>query len=112
MQEGQVTIGDQSYKLQPPFLVLATQNPIEFTGTYPLPEAQTDRFMMKVKIGYPDHDEEKEILKRMSYASTPPVAKAILTAEDILNARKIVEEIYIDEKVTDYILQVISCIKY
>lgn len=109
MQEKQVTIGDQTYKLEEPFLVLATQNPIEQEGTYPLPEAQVDRFMLKIKIFYPDKDEEKNILEL-----TPRILeerfynlKSIVSPDDILRTRKIIDEIYIDEKLKDYILNII-----
>lgn len=107
MQERQVTISGETFKTGNPFLVLATQNPIEQEGTYPLPEAQTDRFMLKVKIGYPSFEEEKEILNRMGTLGKKPEPKAVLSAEDILQARKIVNDIYLDEKVQDYILKLI-----
>lgn len=107
MQEKQVTINGETYKTGNPFLVMATQNPIEQQGTYPLPEAQTDRFMMKVKLDYPSRDEEKLIAQRMANMGTKPIPKAIITGQDILDARKIVDEIYIDEKVTNYILDVV-----
>jgi MoxR-like ATPase len=107
MQERQVTISGKTYTTGKPFLVLATQNPIEHEGTYPLPEAQTDRFMMKVKIEYPSFDEEKEIIARMATLGETPTANPTLTSDDILEARKIVNSIYIDEKVTDYILRII-----
>ncbi len=107
MQEKQVTIGNETYKVDRPFLVLATQNPIELEGTYPLPEAQTDRFMMKVRIGYPRIEEEKEIIRRMSAMGERPEAKAVLSGKDLLETRKIVNQVYIDEKVTDYILKIV-----
>lgn len=107
MQERQVTISGKTYTTGKPFLVLATQNPIEHEGTYPLPEAQTDRFMMKVKIDYPSFDEEKEIIRRMATLGDIPAARPSLTADDILEARKIVNSIYIDDKVTNYILEII-----
>ena len=107
MQEKQVTISTETFKVGKPFLVLATQNPIEQEGTYPLPEAQTDRFMMKVQIGYPSLEEEKEILARMATLGNPPVAQAVLTAKEILEARKIINQIYIDEKVVDYLLKIV-----
>lgn len=106
MQERQVTIGESTYKLNEPFLVLATQNPIEQEGTYPLPEAQVDRFMLKIKITYPDRDEEKMILERMSGGKLPDVAK-VTTPEEIVRARDVVNKIYIDEKVKNYILDII-----
>ena len=107
MQEHQVTIGDQSFALDEPFLVLATQNPIEQEGTYPLPEAQVDRFMLKLKITYPNKKEEKEIQRRMAATSVKCEVNEIITPEEILEARKIVDSIYIDEKVSDYILDII-----
>lgn len=107
MQERQVTIGGETFKTGSPYLVLATQNPIEQEGTYLLPEAQTDRFMFKVKIDYPTIDEEKEILLRMGTLTERPKAKAMLSGSDILEARKIVNDIYIDNKIIDYILKLI-----
>lgn len=107
MQERQVTIGGESFQAGKPYLVLATQNPVEQEGTYPLPEAQTDRFMLKVKIGYPNRQEEKEILDRMGTLGPRPEANPVLTGEEILNARKIVNQVYMDEKVTGYILDII-----
>jgi MoxR-like ATPase len=108
MQERQVTIGNETFKAPKPYLVLATQNPIEQEGTYPLPEAQTDRFMMKVKIDYPTREEEKEILTRMATLGAKPEASAVITAEDILEARKVVDKIYIDPKVVDFILDIVE----
>ncbi len=106
MQERQVTIGEHTYKLDEPFLVLATQNPIEQEGTYPLPEAQVDRFMLKVKISYPTRDEEKKIMKLNSGADMPEINK-VVTPEDILRARKLVQEVYLDEKIEKYILDIV-----
>jgi MoxR-like ATPase len=106
MQERQVTIGDTSFPLPSPFLVLATQNPIEQEGTYPLPEAQVDRFMLKVKVGYPTRDEEKVIMDRMS-GGKPPSVQKVIALEQLVNARSLVQQIYMDEKVKDYILNVI-----
>jgi MoxR-like ATPase len=106
MQERQVTIGDQTYKLDEPFLVLATQNPIEQEGTYPLPEAQVDRFMLKVKITYPTREEEQKIM-RMNTAAETPAINAVVTPDDILRARKLVHEIYVDEKIEKYILDIV-----
>jgi MoxR-like ATPase len=106
MQERQVTIGDQTYKLPDPFLVLATQNPIEQEGTYPLPEAQVDRFMLKVKIGYPSRDEEMAIMRANVRGTAVPVTP-VVTPEDILRARSVVQEIYMDEKVERYILDIV-----
>lgn len=107
MQERQVTIAGTTFSVGKPYLVLATQNPIEQEGTYPLPEAQTDRFMMKVKINYPTQKEEKIILQNMGTLAKRPEAQSILTAEDILTARKIVNSVYIDDKVVDYLLNII-----
>ncbi len=106
MQERQVTIGDESHELPDPFLVLATQNPIEQEGTYPLPEAQVDRFMLKLRIGYPDKPEEKEIMRRMASRHRPEV-KAVLSPEDIRKMRDLADQIYLDSKVEDYIVDVV-----
>lgn len=106
MQERQVTIGDQTYKLEEPFLVMATQNPIEQEGTYPLPEAQVDRFMLKLKIGYPTKEEELQILSRMSTGHVPEVS-AVVDAKRIIEAREIVNEIYVDPKVEEYIVNIV-----
>ena len=106
MQERQVTIGDQTFKLPSPFLVMATQNPIEQEGTYPLPEAQVDRFLMKVIIGYPSRDEEREIIRRNITAAVNHV-QALLKPEDILDAQKVVEQIYVDEKIERYIVDIV-----
>lgn len=106
MQERQVTIGEHTFPLPDPFLVLATQNPIEQEGTYPLPEAQVDRFMMKLKITYPTRKDEKEILERMS-AGKPIEVSTVLRPEDIIRLRKLVNDIYIDEKVKEYILDIV-----
>src|SRR5262245_28382796 len=97
MQEKQVTIGDQSYKLEEPFLVLATQNPIEQEGTYPLPEAQVDRFMLKLKIGYPSREEERQILDLMAKTTNLPTAQAVIDPKTILGARQVINDIYVDE---------------
>lgn len=112
MQEKQVTISGSTFKTGIPFLVLATQNPIEHEGTYPLPEAQTDRFMLKIKIDYPTAIEEKEILKRMGTLGKLPSANPILTAQDILDARKIVDQIYMDDKVVDYALKIVLATRH
>ncbi|QQR48381.1 AAA family ATPase [Myxococcus xanthus] len=106
MAERQVTIGDQSFPLPSPFLVLATQNPIEQEGTYPLPEAQVDRFMLKVKVGYPTRDEEKVIMDRMSGGSSPR-AQRVIDLQHLVRARELVHHIYMDEKVKEYILNVV-----
>src|ERR1700688_4933139 len=97
MQEKQITIGDQTFKLEEPFLVLATQNPIEQEGTYPLPEAQVDRFMLKLKIGYPSRAEERQILEPMAHTTNLPSATAVVTREQIFEARRVVNDIYIDD---------------
>jgi MoxR-like ATPase len=107
MQEKQVTIGDQTFKLEEPFLVLATQNPIEQEGTYPLPEAQVDRFMLKLKIGYPSREEERQILDLMARTANLPEAQAVVDPKDILAARKVINEIYVDDKVKDYIVDLV-----
>jgi len=107
MQERQVTIGEESYSLEDPFLVFATQNPIEQEGTYPLPEAQIDRFMMKVKIAYPSKDEEKIILDRMTGANYPEV-KAALTRNDVLSMRELTKNIFIDDSLKNYIIHLVS----
>jgi MoxR-like ATPase len=105
MQERQVTIGDVTYRLEEPFLVLATQNPIEQEGTYPLPEAQVDRFMLKVKVSYPSRDEEKAIL---NVTSAPAVAvKPVLQPETLLSARRLVNSLWLDEKLKDYIVDLV-----
>ena len=106
MAERQVTIGDQTFGLPSPFLVLATMNPIEQEGTYPLPEAQVDRFMLKVKVGYPTRDEEKVIMDRMSGGASPKVQR-VISLEHLVRARELVHAIYMDEKVKEYILNVV-----
>ncbi|MBL8024204.1 MAG: AAA family ATPase [Elusimicrobia bacterium] len=107
MQERQVTIGDTTYPLPDPFLVLATQNPIEQEGTYPLPEAQVDRFMLKLKVTYPTRDEERTVMERMSLPE-PPTARKVITLARIGQARRVVDEIYVDEKVKNYILDIVT----
>ena len=106
MQERQVTIGEDTYKLEEPFLVLATQNPIEQEGTYPLPEAQVDRFMLKVKIGYPSRDEELAIMKQ-NIAIDSKHIKAVVSPKEILSARDVVKQVYMDEKIERYILDIV-----
>lgn len=106
MQERQVTIGEQTFQLEEPFLVLATQNPIEQEGTYPLPEAQVDRFMLKIKIVYPNRDEERLIM-RQNITDSLPKAKAVVNPADILKARNVVQEVYMDEKIEKYILDIV-----
>jgi len=107
MQERQVTIGETTFKLEEPFLVLATQNPIEQEGTYPLPEAQVDRFMLKLKIGYPSRAEERQILDTMAKPSGTPTTHPVVDPGQIFNARKIINDIYIDDKVKDYIVDLV-----
>ncbi|MBI4660490.1 MAG: MoxR family ATPase [Verrucomicrobia bacterium] len=107
MQEKQVTIGEQTFRLTEPFLVLATQNPIEQEGTYPLPEAQVDRFMLKLKIVYPSRAEEREILDLMARTANLPEAHPVVDAEQILAARRVVNDIYVDDKVKDYIVDLV-----
>lgn len=111
MQEKQVTIGDQTFLLPEPFLVLATQNPIEQEGTYPLPEAQVDRFMLKVMIGYPTREEEKKII-RQNLSATPQTVNKVIRPEDILNARKLVREVYMDEKIEQYIVDIVFATRF
>jgi MoxR-like ATPase len=106
MQERQVTIGDKTYKMDEPFLVMATQNPIEQEGTYPLPEAQVDRFMLKVLIDYPSRDEEVEILRRMTKGEVPEV-RGVVSPEQIMKARKTIYDIYVDEKIENYIVDIV-----
>ena len=106
MQERQVTIGDTTYPLAPPFLVLATQNPIEHEGTYPLPEAQVDRFMLKIRVDYPSKTEEREILDRMTGPNHFDVQK-IITPRDIMQARQVVSQVYIDNRIKDYIVEIV-----
>lgn len=106
MQERQVTIGDESFPLDRPFLVMATQNPIEQEGTYPLPEAQTDRFLLKVVIGYPDKAEEKQII-RQNIAAHQEEIKPLLTTNDVLEVQEVVKKIYIDEKIENYIVDLV-----
>jgi MoxR-like ATPase len=106
MQERQVTIGESTFKLEEPFLVLATQNPIEQEGTYPLPEAQVDRFMLKVKITYPERDEELKIM-RQNVSDFMPAVNPVINSEDILKARSLVHEVYVDEKIERYILDIV-----
>ena len=107
MQERQVTIGENTFKLDEPFLVLATQNPIEHEGTYPLPEAQVDRFMLKLEIDYPNKEEEYKIMKRMAMTDKKITVSAVVTPEDIMKARKVIDEVYIDERIEKYIIDII-----
>ncbi|MCC7323335.1 MAG: AAA family ATPase, partial [Gemmatimonadaceae bacterium] len=111
MQEKQVTLGGQTFRLEEPFLVLATQNPIEQEGTYPLPEAQVDRFMLKLRVGYPSREEEKEIMRRM--ASGDPIAiHPIASPQAILEARHRITELYMDERIVDYIVDIVHATRY
>ena len=107
MQERQVTIGETTFKLDEPFLVLATQNPIEQEGTYPLPEAQVDRFMLKIKVGYPTRAEELEIMRRMARTGTKTQIRTVVKPEQILSARTVLNELYIDERVEQYIVDLV-----
>ena len=107
MQEHQVTIGDATHALPEPFLVLATPNPIEQEGTYPLPEAQVDRFMLKLRIGYPSREEERQILDRMATTANHQAVRAVVTPAEILAARALVDQIYIDDKVKEYIVNIV-----
>ncbi len=111
MQERQVTIGEETFKLPAPFLVMATQNPIEQEGTYPLPEAQVDRFMLKVVVNYPQKEEEKLII-RQNIGEAKVVGKPILKVDDILEARKVVREVYMDEKIERYIVDIVFATRY
>ncbi|MDE7427477.1 MAG: MoxR family ATPase [Muribaculaceae bacterium] len=111
MQERQVTIGDSTFGLDKPFLVMATQNPVEQEGTYPLPEAQVDRFLMKVIIGYPSKDEERQII-RQNISGEQTEATALLKPEDILDAQKVVEKIYVDEKIERYIVDLVFATRF
>ncbi|MBD3183929.1 AAA domain-containing protein [Candidatus Poribacteria bacterium] len=107
MQERQVTIGEQTFPLEDPFLVLATQNPIEQEGTYPLPEAQVDRFMLKLKIDYPSKSEEREIMNRMAFTDKIINVSPVISPRDIMKTRGIVDEVYMDDKVKDYIVDLV-----
>ncbi|MGN0209935.1 MAG: AAA family ATPase, partial [Muribaculaceae bacterium] len=111
MQERQVTIGDNSFKLDQPFLVMATQNPIEQEGTYPLPEAQVDRFLMKVVIGYPSKEEEKVII-RQNISNVQRKVVALLRPEEIIEAQNVVEQIYVDEKIERYIVDIVFATRF
>ncbi|MBQ5425382.1 MAG: AAA family ATPase, partial [Bacteroidales bacterium] len=111
MQERQVTIGDKTYKMDNPFLVMATQNPIEQEGTYPLPEAQVDRFMLKVKIDYPEFEEERLVI-RNNLAKQKIEVKPVLKPEDIVKAREVVADVYLDEKIERYILDIVFATRF
>jgi MoxR-like ATPase len=112
MQERQVTIGSSSYKLDEPFLVMATQNPIEQEGTYPLPEAQVDRFMLKVVIDYPSRAEEQAIIRQNVLGMKQPCINAVVSSSEILDARQLVREVYMDEKVEQYIIDIVFASRY
>ena len=107
MQERQVTIGENTFKLEEPFLVMATQNPIEHEGTYPLPEAQVDRFMLKLKVVYPSKEEELKIMKRMATTDKKINVSAVVSPEDIVRARRVVDEVYLDERIEKYIVDIV-----
>jgi MoxR-like ATPase len=108
MQERQVTIGDDTFELPDPFLVLATQNPLEQEGTYPLPEAQVDRFMLKLSVSYPSREEERIILDRMATTGEPPTVSPVLSPADIVELRALVDSVYIDDKIKDYIINLVA----
>jgi MoxR-like ATPase len=112
MQEKQVTIGDETHKLEEPFLVLATQNPIEQEGTYSLPEAQVDRFMLKVVVGYPGRNEEQMIIRQQVQGADLPVVNPVVSTSEILQARSLVRQVYMDEKVEQYILDIVFATRY
>ncbi|MBN2068897.1 MAG: MoxR family ATPase [Opitutales bacterium] len=112
MQEHQVTIGDETFKLPKPFLVLATENPIDQEGTYTLPEAQVDRFMLKVNVGYPSKEEERHILDAMASTAPNLEVNPVITPDDILKAREVINEIYVDDKVKDYIVDIVFATRY
>ncbi len=112
MQERQVTIGDTSYKLSEPFLVLATQNPIEQEGTYPLPEAQVDRFMLKVVVGYPAKTEEQMIIRQNTMGMTQAPINPVASSSEILSARELVRQVYIDEKIENYIIDIVFATRF
>jgi MoxR-like ATPase len=111
MQERQVTIGDATYPLEEPFMVMATQNPIEQEGTYPLPEAQVDRFMLKLKVAYPSRSEEREIMDRVNILHETEV-RPVVTKEDITRAREVVNQIYVDDKAKNYIVDIVQATRY
>jgi MoxR-like ATPase len=108
MQEKQVTLGDQTFRLAEPFLVLATQNPIEQEGTYPLPEAQLDRFMLKIKVGYPSRDDEVKIIDRMAGSGAEPTASKMMTTDEILAAREVTRQVFVDDKVKRYAVDLVG----
>jgi len=112
MQERQVTIGENTFKLDDPFLVMATQNPIEQEGTYPLPEAQVDRFMLKVNITYPTPDEEMEVVTRMAHPAKKIAVESVVTGADIIRARGVVDQIYLDEKLKRYVIDIVFATRF
>jgi MoxR-like ATPase len=112
MQERQVTIGERTFSLDDPFLVLATQNPIEQEGTYPLPEAQVDRFMLKIGVDYPSRGEELEIMRRMARTSERPEVRSVATPEQILRAREVLNDLYVDERVEQYIVDLVLASRF
>lgn len=112
MQEKQVTIGEETFPLDKPFLVLATQNPLEQQGTYPLPEAQLDRFMLKVKITYPEKAEEREILNRMAFTKNDFFVEPVVNLEEIMTLRSLIDQIYLDEKIKDYIIDLVFASRF
>jgi len=112
MQEKQVTISENTYKLEEPFLVLATQNPLEQEGTYPLPEAQVDRFMLKVVVGYPDKKEEQLIIRQQVQGFALPTVSKVVTAKEILESRDLVRQVYMDEKIEQYIIDIVFATRY
>ena len=112
MQERQVTIGEETHKLEEPFLVLATQNPLEQEGTYPLPEAQVDRFMLKVVVGYPDRNEEQLIIRRQVQGGDIPYINQVVSVHEIIQARNLVKQVYMDEKVEQYIIDIVFATRF
>ncbi len=112
MQEKQVTIGENTFKLEEPFLVLATQNPLEQEGTYPLPEAQVDRFMLKVIVGYPDRAQEQQIIRQQVQGDAAPTVNAIISTQQIIDARNLVRQVYMDEKIEKYIIDIVFATRY
>lgn len=112
MQERQVTIGEETHLLQEPFLVLATQNPLEQEGTYPLPEAQVDRFMLKVVVGYPNREEEQLIIRQQVQGLALPTIQQVVSVSEIIQGRALVREIYMDEKVEQYIIDIVFATRY
>jgi len=112
MQERQATIGSETLRLEEPFLVMATQNPIEQEGTYPLPEAQVDRFMLKVQVNYPSRDEERKVVDRMASGKAIPEVSQVAKPEDILEAREVVDKIWVDDKVRDYVVDVVRATRH